>query len=350
MTDAPPLLAGRYRLGRRLGRGGMSEVYRALDTELERPVAVKVFRPNADESARQRFADEARLLARLDHPGLVTVHDAGSEDEEPYLVMQLVDGRPLTELLQSGALAPDQIAELGRRLAWVLDYVHRNGIVHRDVKPANVLITADEQVFLADFGISRLADAVGRMTDTGIVMGSAHYMAPEQVRDEEVGYSADIYALALVLLECVSGEPEYEGTKAEAAVARLTRPPRIPDHLPEPLAGTLRAMTADDPDARPSAAQCVRLLSGEAVPAPPAAEAEAQENTEVAAEPGRPGRRRIVRAAVGAMVAVAVLVGAFLLLPSEPPPEVPALSPPSGPAGVQRLDADLDELSELVGE
>lgn len=268
MSDRPPLLDGRYRLGRRLGRGGMSEVYRAVDTKLERPVAVKVFRSNADQSSRQRFEDEARLLARLSHPGLVTVHDAGSggEDGEPYLVMQLIEGRTLTDVIKGGALTAEQVTELGRRLSWVLGYVHANGIVHRDVKPSNVLITEDGQVYLADFGISRLVDAVGRMTDTGIVMGSAHYMAPEQVRDEDFGYPADVYALGLVLLEALTGKAEYDGTKAEAAVARLVRAPHIPEDLDDPLGATLRAMTETEADDRPAAAQCVRILAGEVAP------------------------------------------------------------------------------------
>ncbi|WP_243788909.1 serine/threonine-protein kinase [Saccharopolyspora gloriosae] len=358
MTEAAPrLLAGRYRLGRRLGRGGMSEVHRAVDTRLGRPVAVKVFRSNADESSRRRFEDEARLLARLSHPGLVTVHDFGAEsgDGEPYLVMQLVEGRTLTNVVEAGPLDPAQVLQLGRRLAEVLGYVHRNGIVHRDVKPSNVLITEDGQVFLADFGISRLADTVGRMTDSGIIMGSAHYMAPEQVRDQEIGYPADLYSLALVLLECLTGRAEYDGTKAEAAVARLTRRPRIPESLPEPLAGTLRAMTADDPDERPSAARCVQLLAGEIRPPEP----EPAETT-----PARPAnttddstdlssaRRRIRWSWLGVLaVAVAVvLVAVFLLVPVESAPDQPVLPPAAGPAGADRLPADLSDLRELVGE
>ncbi|GAB2683106.1 serine/threonine-protein kinase [Saccharopolyspora gloriosae] len=351
MTDAaPPLLAGRYRLGRRLGRGGMSEVYRAVDTRLQRPVAVKVFRSNADESSRRRFEDEARLLARLSHPGLVTVHDFGAEsgDGEPFLVMQLVEGRTLTNVIESGTVEPEDVLELGRRIAVVLAYVHENGIVHRDVKPSNVLITDDEQVFLADFGISRLADAVGRMTDSGIIMGSAHYMAPEQVRDEEIGYPADLYSLALVLLECLTGRAEYDGTKAEAAVARLTRKPRIPESLPEPLAGTLRAMTADDPDDRPSAARCVRLLSGEI--SPPAAKPEVDPTLPVEAAGEEPARRRRWWPWLGVPIAAAVLGAVFLLLPVESAPDLPMPPPVTGPPGVDRLPADLANLTELVDE
>lgn len=337
MSDAPPLLGGRYRLGRRLGKGGMSEVFRGVDTKLERPVAVKVFRSNADRTSRQRFSDEARLLARLSHPGLVTVHDAGSggEDGEPYLVMQLVEGRTLTDVLKGGVLTPDQVVELGRRLAWVLGYVHQNGIVHRDVKPSNVLITDDGQVFLADFGISLLVDKVGRMTETGIVMGSAHYMAPEQVRDEDFGFPADIYALGLVLLEALTGRTEYDGTKAEAAVARLVRAPNIPEDLPDPLAATLRAMTAAEADDRPSAAQCVRILAGE-VPPPVAGPALREEQ-----EPADEAPPRVVgNSGPGATS------GGLPAVESGNSAEAPQFGAPAAPAVVEQRPAVVEQPAE----
>ncbi|MEU6133077.1 serine/threonine-protein kinase [Saccharopolyspora sp. NPDC047091] len=360
MDDAAPkLLGGRYRLGRRLGRGGMSVVHRAVDTRLGRPVAVKVFRSDADEASRRRFEDEARLLARLSHPGLVTVHDAGAEtgDGDPYLVMQLVEGRTLSAAMRAGAIDPGEVAELGRRLAEVLAYVHANGIVHRDVKPSNVLITDAGEVFLADFGISLLVHAVGRMTDSGVVMGSAHYMAPEQVRDEDVDYAADVYALGLVLLECATGRAEYDGTKTEAAVARLTREPRVPDWLPNPLAEVLLAMTAYDPEQRPSAARCARLLAAE--PAGPGATAKTEspqrrstDTAEFAPAPEpapaapRPRRRALLLGAAGLLVLV--LGAAALLVPGASAPERPVLPPESGPPGVARLPADLDDLDGLV--
>ncbi|MFR9731821.1 serine/threonine-protein kinase [Saccharopolyspora sp. MS10] len=357
MSDAaPPLLGGRYRLGRRLGHGGMSVVYRALDTRLGRPVAVKVFRSDADETSRRRFEDEARLLAGLSHPGLVAVHDAGAEsgEGEPYLVMQLVEGRTLTSVLADGPLEPERVAELGRRLSEVLAYVHGNGIVHRDVKPSNVLITEDGRVFLADFGISRLADAVGRMTDSGIIMGSAHYMAPEQVRDDEIGYAADVYSLGLVLLECLTGRAEYDGSQAEAAVARLTRGPRVPESLPQPLGEVLRTMTAYEPDERPAAARCARSFAAELAPEAPESEPSRQESAgsggtqeyHAVAEP-RP-RRRAPLLGVGLGLLLLLVVAVLLLVPGRGAPDRPVLPPESGPPGIGRLPSDLANLDGLV--
>lgn len=378
MDDAAPkLLGGRYRLGRRLGRGGMSVVHRAVDTRLGRPVAVKIFRSDADEASRRRFEDEARLLARLSHPGLVAVHDAGAEsgDGDPYLVMQLVEGRTLSAALRAGAFETEQVVELGRRLAEVLAHVHANGIVHRDVKPSNVLITDEGRVFLADFGISRLVHAVGRVTDSGVIMGSAHYMAPEQVRDEDVDHAADVYALGLVLLECATGRAEYDGTKTEAAVARLTREPRIPDWLPDPLAEVLPAMTAYDPERRPSAARCARLLAAGTAETGGGGDAAATADTAAAGDAGtpvgtsdavvprrdsadtaehgadpvppRPRRRRALLLGTAGLLLL-LLGGAALLVPGADVPDRPVLPPESGPPGAERLPADLADLDGLV--
>lgn len=358
-----PVLGGRYRLGTCLGGGGMADVYRAVDTRLDRLVAVKLFRSGTDENGRQRFEDEARLLAGLSHPGLVPVHDASASGDELYLVMQLVEGATLSDQLAAGPLSPMQVAALGHQLAAVLDYVHSNGIVHRDVKPSNVLLSSEGRVFLADFGVSRLADAVGRMTASGVVMGTATYMAPEQVRGDDIAYPVDIYALGLVLLECVTGRVEYEGAGAEAAVARLTRAPQIPDGLAEPLTGVLREMLSEDPQQRPSAARCADLLSGEATEIIPAvSEASGTEpptvpgtqllppETEraVAAQPER-RRTRGRWPLVAALAGLVLLVVGFFLFPSGTEPDTsPTLPPASGPAGVERLPADLANLERMV--
>ncbi|MCW2506645.1 MAG: putative serine/threonine protein kinase [Actinomycetia bacterium] len=258
------LANGRYVLSARLGGGGTADVFRAVDTLLDRPVAIKIFRPGSGLTDEQRFEREARLIAPLDHPGLVTIHDAGVEDDRAYLVLQLIEGVTLRQRLSRGRLTPDEVTDLGARLATVLAYVHGKGIVHRDIKPSNVLLAGNGRlpgsaVYLADFGISRLVDTI-HLTATGLVVGTVAYMAPEQVRGAVVGPPADMYALGLVLLECLTGRTEYTGGNAEAAVARLSRPPVVPDGLPEPLRWVLGALTFAEPGLRLTAEQCAAML------------------------------------------------------------------------------------------
>jgi serine/threonine protein kinase len=281
------LLAGRYRLGAPLGSGGMGVVHRGLDTRLERVVAVKVFRADADPVAKRRFDDEARLLAGLEHPGLVTVFDAGVQDDRAFLVMQLVNGHTLREEIHCGPLDPDRIAALGARLADTLAHVHSRGVVHRDLKPSNILLDGDGRPYLADFGVSLLADGT-RLSTGGKLVGTAAYLAPEQVRGEAIAPESDIYALGLVLLECFTGEPEYDGSDVEAAVARLSRAPRIPATIPEELGRVLTAMTADRPEQRPDAAGCAELLAAAAgALAAPGAPTHLMPETPLVDRPGR---------------------------------------------------------------
>jgi len=253
------LLDGRYRLGARLGRGGAAEVYEAEDLRMERKVAVKVYRPVGDDIGLRRFLVEAELLAGLSHPGLLTVYDINVDGDRPYLVMQLVAGGTLRQQLNKAALTPAATAMLGVELADVLAYVHANDVVHRDVKPSNVLFDSTGGCHLADFGIARALGAA-HLTDSGEIIGTAAYLAPEQVVDRETGPPADVYALGLVLLECMTGEPEYSGTDVEMAVARLSRLPRIPDTLPMQWQTVLTGMTAFEPHRRPDARRCAKLL------------------------------------------------------------------------------------------
>ncbi|MEU7305250.1 serine/threonine-protein kinase [Streptomyces sp. NPDC007206] len=259
-SQSAHVLSGRYRLGGKIGSGGMADVYEGVDTRLRRPVAVKVFRPGPDPQTEDRLATEAVLLARLQHPGLVTVYDAGCHDGRAYLVMQLVDGTTLRGLLARGALPQRRVPALGTALAWALAHVHRAGIVHRDVKPSNVLLDTAGEPHLADFGIARLANAT-RHTAPDVLTGTAAYLAPEQVQGRQVGPATDIYALGLVLLECLKGELEYQGNPLEAAIARLHRPPTVPTWLRPDLGALLQAMTAQDPEARPDAEHCAKILS-----------------------------------------------------------------------------------------
>ena len=225
-------VGGRYRLEQLVGRGGSAEVWAAEDEALGRRVALKLVTATGGEDAG-RVGDEARLLARLSHPGLVPVYDAGTDEAgRPWVVMELVLGETLADAVARGPLSPERTAEVGRVLAEALAHVHGEGLVHRDVKPANVLLGRDGRVRLTDFGIARLVDAA-RVTSTGMMVGTASYLAPEQVAGEPVGPPADVYALGLVLLECLTGQREYAGSTVEVALARLQRPPQVPPALPD---------------------------------------------------------------------------------------------------------------------
>jgi eukaryotic-like serine/threonine-protein kinase len=231
-----------------------------MDERLQRPVAVKVFRGDAAEQL-QRHDAEMLTLAALDHPSLVTVFDAGTDEEsnQPYLVMQLIEGPTLADELRAGRLQPERVARYGAALADALAYVHERGLVHRDVKPANVLITEDGRVHLADFGIARLVDSA-HQTRTGDVLGTPAYFAPEQVAGEPVGPPADIYALGIVLLECLGGKRPFEGTAMEVAMARLARAPEMPPGTTGDWASLLTAMTRRVPEERPGAVQVADAL------------------------------------------------------------------------------------------
>jgi serine/threonine protein kinase len=257
----PAVLGGRYELGSLIGQGGMAQVYRGHDRVLDRAVAVKLMRQaSGDARDRARFADEARMLGRLNHPGLVTVLDAATSDEQPYLVMELVNGPSLAECCRGVALEPTRVAAIGAQLADALGYAHDNGIVHRDLKPANVLLGEDDRALVTDFGIARLlSDSTGH-TATGMTVGTAAYLAPEQVRGEQISPATDVYSLGLVLLEALTGERAYSGSPTEAALARLTTPPPLPPDLPPGWQDLLRAMTALDPGDRPSTTQTGNTL------------------------------------------------------------------------------------------
>ena len=253
------MLAGSYRVDALLAHGGMADVYRAVDVASGEVVAVKILRHMAPEQAR-RFAIEAKTLERLDHPAVVRFCASGESDGTPYLVMEYVDGPSLAEMLDGGRPLPvERAVVMGERLAGALAHAHHLGIVHRDVKPGNVLIGSDGFARLADFGIARLADAT-TMTQTGWLMGTASYLAPEQLEGRHVGPRADIYSLGLVLLEATTGQRAYDGSPTEAAMARLVREPEIPSELPAWWRSLVREMTALGPDFRPSAEEVAARL------------------------------------------------------------------------------------------
>ncbi|WP_139983959.1 serine/threonine-protein kinase [Nocardioides litoris] len=266
MTETTPRIVtgsgpdDRYRLGEVLGRGGAADVHVAEDTVLHRAVAVKVLRETAgDVASRDRFVSEARTLARLSHPGIVSVLDAGFTGERPFLVLELVDGPTLAELADGVPLPVDRVARLGAQVAEALDHAHRRGVVHRDVKPSNVLVRG-EVAKIADFGIARLVDDTVRHTRTGLAIGTAAYLAPEQVAGEPAGTEVDVYSLGLVLIELLTGARAFEGSGTEVALARLHRDPEVPRHVDRGWQRLLRAMTEREPSARPDAAAVAAAL------------------------------------------------------------------------------------------
>ena len=263
------VIGGRYRLGELLGAGGMADVHRATDEALHRQVAVKMLRPIAGGSEqRARFIAEARMLAGLSHAGLVTVLDAGFDAERPFLVMELVEGPNLAVVCRSPCDS-ERVESVGAQVAETLDFVHSRGIVHRDVKPGNVLLGQSGQVKLADFGIARLVDQDSGFTRTGFAMGTVAYVSPEQVRGETVTGASDVYSFGLVLLEALTGRREFDGNDLHAAQARLLRPPRIKDDLPHNWPLLLREMTALDVADRPTPAQvAARIRSWHTGPMP----------------------------------------------------------------------------------
>ena len=259
MTAVSDVLGGRYFLERLLGRGATSDVYAARDLTTGAVVALKIVRSSDPEFSR-RLAQEARALESFTHPGLVRLLDTGEAGDQAYLVMDLVEGSTLAMSLREGALGSRESATLGARLADVLSYVHQRGVVHRDVKPSNILLASNGDVCLSDFGIARLHDG-SSLTATGTTMGTVSYMAPEQLDDHLVGPPADVWSLGLVLLECLTGRRVYEGTPSEVLARRLAGPVVLPSDLPVPWRQLLVGMLDPRPNQRYDGAQVAALLA-----------------------------------------------------------------------------------------
>jgi serine/threonine protein kinase len=290
-------------LGRVLGTGSSAVVRKAKDLRSGAVVALKLFHRGANTVDLRQQRQEMEALAHLDHPGLVGLRDGGSEQGRPFVVTDLVNGPSLDVRLKDGPLEPAVVRRLGAHLGWALDHVHRSGYIHRDVKPANVLLDPDGSARLTDFGISRALDQTA-VTTEGCIVGTAAYLAPEQVRGEFVGPAADVFALGLVLLEALTGRREYPGKAMESALARLHRQPTVPDGLPLGLSPLLAAMTHPDPALRPTAAQVAQTLA--APPAPPAP---------APAPAGTGGRhRRAVLPLVAAAMLLVTTAGALAIL------------------------------------
>ncbi|WP_029288167.1 serine/threonine-protein kinase [Cellulomonas sp. HZM] len=273
-------LARRYRVVAPLGRGGSGEVFRAVDLRVGRQVALKVFTlDDATPSDVRRYAAEARVLAGLSHPGLVALLDVGA-DVDPtigpvaFLAMELVEGATLRDTIASGPLDSRTVAGIGHQLGAALAHAHAAGVVHRDVKPSNVLVSDERRVsshgpelgvVLADFGIAstrRPGPTSGPTSGPppSRTSGTAGYQSPEQALGDEVGPASDVYSLGLVLLECLTGTRAYPGDALTSSLARLLGPAPVPEHLGRDWVRLLTAMTATDPRDRPPLAAATAEL------------------------------------------------------------------------------------------
>ncbi|QHC67747.1 protein kinase [Rathayibacter sp. VKM Ac-2759] len=253
----------RYTIEELIGKGGMATVYRARDEILGRSVALKMFAPGIDDAQDlQRKSSEIRLLAALNHPALVTLYDAddGGDDTggQAYMVMELAEGPSLAERLASGPVAPNDVASMAADLGEALHTVHAAGVVHRDVKPSNVLLvpspltSREFRPKLADFGIAYLIDAT-RITSPGTLIGTAAYLSPEQAHGDPLTSASDIYSLGLVLLESLTGRRPFTGSAIEVTMARLLRDPEVSESLGGGWTALLNAMTHREPEERPTA-------------------------------------------------------------------------------------------------
>jgi serine/threonine-protein kinase len=370
MTHTSALVAGRYRLEGRIAVGGAGEVWRGIDQVLDRPVAVKLLRAEYAQHPETfaRFRSEARHAGSLSHPKIAQIYDFG-EGELSYLVMELVDGPSLAGVLGGGPLDPGRALDMVAQAAAGLEAAHRAGLVHRDIKPGNLLLGPGGQLKITDFGISHAAGAAP-VTGTGLLLGTPAYLAPERVAGQSATPASDLYSLGVVAWECLVGTPPFTGSPVEVAVAHRDRPlPSLPGTVPADVAALVADLTAKDPLARPPGAGAVAERAGRLRDAmtsrstlrltiwPDRFAAQAQALPKLAG-PGRRLRGRMLsgRAAVlgaGALI-TAVIVGALLsgLLgqaasrpPTAPPSATVAAGPGASAAGTVEVSS-----SSLAGQ
>ena len=359
------LLARRYRLGRRIAVGGMGEVWQAADTRLDRQVAVKVLKPelSGDAEFRHRFQTEARMTASLNHPGIAAVHDYGEAVSNPdpvspgaFLVMELVDGEPLaTILLRHRRLPTDRTLDILEQAGEALQAAHERGLVHRDIKPGNILITPAGKVKITDFGIARAVDAAP-VTSNGMVMGTAHYIAPEQAAGNDAGPAGDVYSLGVVGYECLAGQRPFsaDNTVTIAMMHIRNRPPPLPPDVPASARKLIEAALVKDPRQRygtggefAAAVAAVRAghrlpppsgvgghaataaVTGVLSPQPPATALLASPTPQRYAQ-----RRGALRIAMGLLGVLVLVLGGYLAREALRPPAATGVTIGQGPTGV----------------
>ena len=314
------LIADRYELKDPVGTGGMSTVFCAHDTLLERDVALKILHEHhsRDDDYVERFRHEARAVAQLSHPNIVTVIDRGEADGRQFIVFEYIEGATLKQLVALGQLSVRRVLELGLEVARALAFAHAQGIVHRDVKPQNVLLSGDGRAKVTDFGIARSLDAVGGRTETGTVLGTSHYIAPEQARGERVDAKTDVYSFGCMLFEMLAGEVPFDGESfLTVAMQHVNQPPpnvleRRPD-APLRLAHLIERCLAKDPAERPSMDACVAELNATLAELDARPDGEATMITRAPRElrrPARPRKKRSLRSPVLLVLAALLVVGA----------------------------------------
>ena len=328
-----------YRIEELIGRGGMGVVYRAHDLRLKRTVALKLVAPElaVDERFRERFARETELTMSLEHPNVVPIHDAGDYDGRLFLAMRLVEGTDLGVLLRTeGALDPPRTLAICAQVAKALDAAHAKGLVHRDVKPSNVLLDENEHVYLADFGLTRRLDEQGDQTAGGNSVGTPAYLAPEQIEGESVDGRTDVYALGCLLFECLTGEAPYvRGSRLAVAWAHLEEePPRASEHhpgLPQAVDIVIAKAMAKEPEGRYATCGALLQAVGEALGL---------------SRPSRLSGRRLALVIASVVVALAATLTVVIVTRGGQPPVKPRLF--ALPNKLARIDPATNAVSDVI--
>jgi serine/threonine protein kinase len=310
-----------YRIDSRIGRGGMGVVYRATDLSLDRSVALKVLVEELanDPAFRRRFVSESKLAASLDHPNVIPIHAAGEHDGILYIAMRLVPGDDLRSVIREhGRLEPERAVRVIAQVASALDAAHEHGLVHRDVKPANVLLTPEDHVYLTDFGLSKRVDADTQATRTGMVLGTLDYIAPEQIRGDTIGPFTDVYSLGCMITHVLTGQVPFTVATEEGKMwAHFSEPPALPGERVPGLGSSFdaivtRAMAKRPEDRYATAGEVgTAMLAAADRPTRRTAPTRAPPSTSAATAPGRV-RRDVLLAALSEPFNV-VLLGALLV-------------------------------------